>query len=62
MLSEKTKRIFKEIYGADLDSEELFEEMYQKNRPENRIEEVVFPKKAIKEIDEETIRIMKRWK
>jgi hypothetical protein len=33
MLTEKIKKLFKEIYGADLDSEELFEEMYQKNCP-----------------------------
>jgi len=62
MLSEKAKELFRKNYGADLGSEELFEEIYKKNRPENRIEEVVFPKKTIKEIDEDTMRIMKKWK
>ncbi len=53
-LSKKTKELFKKHYGVEIDSEELFEALYQKRRKK--------ADEAIKKIDDDTMRMMDKWK
>lgn len=62
-LSKKTKELFNKNYGVDLDSEELFEALYEKRRHNSKNKkDDGYKTKSADEADEDTMRMMMKWK